>query len=309
MSTFSFLTKPRLPRNAFSLGGRQLAAVELRRRGTRFAIAGAAYEPIEPGLCTPSFDGRNIPRPEELAAAAFHTAEAAGLAGRQRWSVLLPEAAMRTLVVAFESVPATRAELAQIISWKTERMVGVPASDLRLAKQLVTAGGTPKFLVVAVRESVLAEYEALFGLLGWKVGLLAPRYVGEIAWLDWDATPGDKLLVGVREKNYTAAIVRGGELLLVRSLDPDPARFDDEVFRLASYYRDRIADGPEQAAISRVLLCGQIDGDRVSSTVGEALGIAPEIIHPVPDLLELDNPASFGPLAGAAGLATQAWGR
>jgi hypothetical protein len=286
-----------------------MAAVELRRRGNRFVLAGAAYEPLAPGLCTPAFDATNIPKPEELAAAAYRTIEAAGLNGRQRWSALVPEAAVRTLVVTFESVPATRAELNQIIAWKTERMVGVPASELRLAKQLVSVGATPKFLVIAVRATVLAEYEALFALLGWKVGLLAPRYLGEVAWFDWDTTPGDKLLVGARESTFTAAFVRDGELLLVRSIDGDPSRFDDEIFRLASYYRDRIAASPEQAAVTRVLACGQIDAERVSAVVADALGVAPEPMQPVPELLELENAASFGSLAAAAGLATQAWMR
>lgn len=308
MPMFSTLTEPRLPRNAFILDATEIAAVELRRRGNRFAVSAAAFDRLDEGLLTPSFDGTNIPAPDALATAVDEVTVAAGLAGRQRWSVLVPEAALRTVVVTFETLPATREELAQIIAWRTERVVGVPSSELKISRQLVSAGQAPKFLVVAARTTVLAEYKALFAKLGWKVGLLAPRYVGEAAWLDWDAAPGDKLLVSARDGEYTAAFVRDGELLMVRSLDPDPDRLEDEVFRLSLYYRDRVVESPEGAALTRVLTFGPVDGARVSAVVGEALGVAPSAIRAIPDLLEADAAASTsGTLAAVAGLATQAW--
>jgi hypothetical protein len=307
---FTALTRPRLPRNAFIIDSAEIAAAELRRRGSRFVLSGAAFNPLPPGLLSPSFEGQNIPKPEELAAAIDEVTVAAGLAGRQRWSVLLPEAAMKTVLVTFESVPGTREELSQIISWKAERLVGVPASELRLSRQLVPAGQTPRFLVAAARSAVVEEYERLFGILGWKVGLLAPRYVGEAAWLDWDGAPGDKLLIGARDGTCTAAFVRGGELLLVRSIDGDPARLEDEVYRLALYYRDRVVESPTGASLSRVVTFGDVDVDRVSSAVGEALGSHPAQLRPIPELLEAEGVAhSSRTLAAVAGLATQAWSR
>src|SRR5436309_3131299 len=92
MNPLTSLTKPHLPRNAFSIDGHEVSAVELRRRGGRFAVSGAAYEALPPGLCVPSFDGPNVPNPTALAAVMHRVTDAAGLAGRHRWSVLLPEA-------------------------------------------------------------------------------------------------------------------------------------------------------------------------------------------------------------------------
>src|SRR5262245_48984427 len=118
MSLLNRLTRPRLPRAAFVLDATELAAVELRRRGQRFSLAAAARTPLSPGLLTPTFTGKNVALPDELATAMDQTVRAAGLGRRQRWSVLLPEEAVRALVITLESVPSTRPELREMIEWK-----------------------------------------------------------------------------------------------------------------------------------------------------------------------------------------------
>src|SRR5215207_8580150 len=157
MSIISSLTLPRLPRACFVLEADEAAAVELRRRGNRFALAAAARMPLAEGLLAPSFDGRNIASTEELATAVYSTVDSAGLSRRQRWSVLLPEEAVKSLLLSFDSVPASR-------------------DEMRVTTQFVGSGKIPYVLAVAIRKSVAEEYEALLNMLGWRAGLLVPRY-------------------------------------------------------------------------------------------------------------------------------------
>jgi Tfp pilus assembly PilM family ATPase len=310
MTLFSSLTRPRVPRAAFLFDAAEVAAAEIGRGGASFSLAAGARTPLGAGLLTPSFDTTNIPDPVQLAAIVDETAQAAGLGKRQRWSVLLPEVAVKSLIVSIDTVPASRNELREMVDWKVERLVGVGASELRIARQFVEAGRSPRFLVVAARKDVLDEYESLFATLDWRVGLAVPRYVGETAWLDWDSSAGDKLVIGARGATCLAAFVRGGELLLVRTIDGAPDRLADEIYRLALFFRDRIAEVPEMATISRVFACGPVDADRAAAAVADALGASPEVLHPVPSLLETGTQAEVGPgLLAAAGLATQAWAR
>lgn len=282
--------------------------MELRRRGDRFALDAAARGAIPPGLLAPSFDDRNILDMSALAGSIDATVRSAGLGRRQRWSVLLPEAAVKSLVISFETTPTSRNELSEMLNWKVERMVGVPATELRISRQFVGVGGVPRFLAVAGRASVLDEYETLMETLGWQVGLLVPRYFGEAAWFDWDSGPGDKLLVGSRGAMLTAAVVRDGEMILVRSLDGDPARFADEIYRLALFYRDRVAESPEQAWVSKLLIHGTVDGARVAATVADAIGHEPTIFSPYPDAIDIDAESWLDPgLLAAAGMASQHW--
>jgi Tfp pilus assembly PilM family ATPase len=310
MTVFNRLTAPRLPRCAFVVDETELAAVELKRRGARFSLAAAARTPLEPGMLVPDFEKPNLVDPDALATAMDATVRAAGLSRRQRWSVLLPEAAVRPVVVTLETVPSTRDELREMVDWKVERMVGVPARELRISRQYVGAGHAPRFLVVAVRETVAVEYENLLRTLDWKAGLLVPRFVGEAAWLDWDPKPGDKLVVGSRGATCLASVVRSGHMLLVRSVNGDPERLHDEIYRVALFYRDRVAASPQSALVTSVLAYGGVDGERVSEAVADALGAKPALFEPVPNALDADGGAELdAAMLAAAGLATQAWAR
>lgn len=308
MNPLSVLSRPRLPRSAVALSGHEVAAVELRRRGSRFVATNVAYEALAPGLCVPSFEQTNIPNPEALAEALDRVVSTAGLAKRQRWSVILPESAVRTFTLSLESVPGSREELRQVLDWKTERLTGARAADLSIGRQFIAAGRTPRFLIVAARKSVLGEYERLFAALDWTVGLLVPRFVGETAWLNWDAAPGDKLVLGARENRWTAAFVRGRDVLLVRPIEGNDSDLEDEIYRLALYYRDRVAETPERATVTRLMTCGPLDGERLAEVIGSALGTAPAVVDVVPGMLEVDvPPGSLATVTAAAGLAAQAW--
>ncbi len=302
------LSRPRLPRCAFILDAAEVAAVELRQRRGAFDVAAAARSPIAPGLLTPSFDGQNIPLVHELATAIDATVKSAGLGRKQRWSVLLPEEAVKSFVISLETIPGTREELNEMIGWKVERMVGVSVRDLRVARQMVSAGDVPRFLVVASRLDVMAEYEQLIHLLDWSSGLIVPRFIGEAAWFDWDSRPGDKLLVGSRGATSIVAIVRQGELVLVRSVNADPERIQDEIYRVALFYRDRVASGAAGAHVSSILSTDQSASERVSDAVADALGTRPAIFDPIPSALAPNGGPGLDPvLLAAAGLATQAW--
>lgn len=94
----------------------------------------------------------------------------------------------------------------------------------------------------------------------------------------------------------------------MRSVDGDPGRVHNEIYRFALYYRDRIAESAERAVVSSALVYGPIDGGQVVEAISEALGAEPQLFNPVPGALAPGAEAEIGPavLAGA-GIATQAW--
>lgn len=309
MSLFWKFTHPRVPRNAFIIDADELAAVELQRSGGQFALLAASRSGVPEGALNPAFDQRNIVDQDVLAAAMQSVAESAGLGRKQRWSVLLPEGAVRMQTISLDAIPSSRSELKETVAWKVSRLVGAQPENLRVSFHLVTAGNSPKLLTVAVRIDVLAEYERLFKTLGWKVGLSAPRFVGEASWFEWEKGAGDKLVVAVRGSTCLAAFARDGELLLVRSIEGASDRLFDEIYRLSLYYRDRISPNPDQAAIASVLTLGPIGHEDIRSAVGDALGSAPQVVDIVPRFLQSSDPElqNMTAVLAAAGLATQAW--
>jgi hypothetical protein len=285
------------------------AVAELRRsRGGGVSLSTSAVGQLPPDVLTASFDSTNILDPRELVSLIRQTTEVAGLGNKRRWSVALPEGVARSFVVGVESKPANRKELIEIIGWKVERAIAVPPSELRIShERLSPAPDEERYLVTVAHQTVLAEYESLFSLLKWDTGLILPRHLGEAQWLLWDRSAGDKLLVSSNLGGFTAVVVQNNELTLIRATACEPDTLLDELFRIARYYRDRLASG-EQPGLSRALVLGGIDPDDALAVITDATGSRPDLIDPSDLGFELrGEPVRFDQLAGAAGLASLAW--
>ncbi len=298
---------PRVPNLGAGFIDDNFAVVDLRRKRGSFAIAASAATKLPATLMQPSFDDLNLRLPGELVAAIRQTIEAAGLANKKRWSVALPDGVARTLVVHLESKPANRKELEAVLAWKIERVIGHPASHLRLSRQrLSPVAGQERYLISAAREEVIGEYESLFENLGWQVGLFLPRHLGEMQWLMWDAAAGDKLLVSGNRSGFSAVITRNREPILARSYVCEPEARLDELHRLAVYYRDKLAGA--NAQLEALLALGGIPPGEAQAVISDAIEMRPRLLHPSQFGFELAGEAiSFDQLAGAAGLATLGW--
>jgi hypothetical protein len=305
-----YFVAPPTPNVAAGFVDDNFAVVDVRRGRRGFSLAASAVTQLPVGLITPSFESLNIQDAAELAGVITQTAEAAGLSNRKRWSVAVPDATARTLVVALETKPANARELNEVLEWKLERLVTVPPAELRTSRQkLHSVGGEDHYLITVARNEVLSQYESVFADLGWKTGLILPRHMGEAQWLMWDDSVGDKMLVTANQSGFTSLIVRNGEPALVRTFVCERDSIPDELHRFALYYRDRLGNGGGAAnALSRMLVLGGIDLAEARRAVADALESEPRTIDPAEFGIDLKGePIRFDHLAGAAGLATIAW--
>ena len=304
-----YLLSPPAPNTAAGFIDDSFAVVDLRRSRHGFSLASSAVTQLPGGLVTPSFDSDNIEDPQELAEIILQTAEAAGLSNKKRWAVALPEGVARTLVVVLESKPDSRRELDEVISWKIERIITTPPTDLRISRQRMSRiAGQERYLVTVARDDVISQYESVFYALGWNTGLLLPRHLGEAQWLLWDDTPGDKLLVSANRSGFTSVITRNGEPVLVRPYTCEPESRTDELHRFALYYRDRLAGTGEHVHLEGMLVIGSINPIEAQQAVSDALDSQPRLLDPTQFGIDLAGEAiDFDQLAGAAGLATLTW--
>ncbi|HEV3468723.1 MAG TPA: hypothetical protein VG148_05340 [Pyrinomonadaceae bacterium] len=320
MNLLSRLIAPRLPPAAVGLSGEGVGVVQLERRRDAFAVRRAGYLPLREGLVRPSFDEPNVEEPAELASALAELAETTGLGKRRRWSAALPEAATRTSILTMETAPASRHEGEEMLRWKTERALGAPPDELRVSRERLPADaqGRSRYLVTAVRLSVLDEYESVFGSLGWQAGLILPRHMGEAWWLMRDAgrAGDDALLVSGHRDGFTAVILRAGQPLYVRAVLCDPEDRADELYRFLLFYRDRHAapeaagaPGPPPETIGRLLVAGAgVSEDEAAAIVEETLSVPPRPVRAGDVRLSFPEAGiDFEQIAAPAGLAALAW--
>jgi hypothetical protein len=308
------LIDPWYPATALGLEKGIAAMVQLEGgRKNVFSLRRAASITLAESLISPSFDQPNIADLAELAEALTELATTAGLLRQRKWSVTLPEATSRTLILTRESHAGSKSELDDVLKWKMERGFGSPLEELSISNESLPpdSQGRARYLAVAVRLSVLAEYESVFAALGWRSGLVLPRHLGEARWLIRDGEGGDSLLVTSHEDGFTAAVFRGRQPLILRSVLCEPAEREDEFYRLLLFYRDRRGAAGEAGArsLSRLLVIGAgFAHDRVSEIANETLGGHVRVLTAKDVGLQL--PAadlSFDFIAAPAGLATMHW--
>jgi len=173
--------------------------------------------------------------------------------------------------------------------------------------EVLDAQRQARYLVNAIRQDVLAEYESLFHALRWHAGLILPRHAGEEQWLR-NGTRGDGLLFTAHEEGFTAVLMRGDRPLAVRSVICEPAECDDELHRILLFYRDR-AGAQVETAVDRLLVIGEhLDKRRVADIAQEALGVSLKPLNAADvGLLVPTDSLNFDAIAAPAGLARLAW--
>lgn len=303
------LTAPGWPRTALSVSETHLALTTLRKRGGELEPSNLGVLRLPTGLVRAHFSEPNITSEAELLEKLRETMAQAGHRRLRRVAVALPAGSARSLVFALENVPAARRELAQMIDWKVERSLGARVSELRINHQrLSDFNGRSQWLVTAVHEQVLAQYERVFRALGWQPGLILPQTLGAAQWLMRAAWPDDQALVSLRDDGFDAVIVRGAEPILVREVNCAPEEREDEFFRLLVFYRDRLAPEAGQTNLARLLTLGSVyEQRRFREVLTAALENAAVLLDPPQIGLRIEPNAPFKEFAAAAGLATLAW--
>jgi hypothetical protein len=311
---FAKLVNPWYPANALGLERDVAAAVRLERSRGVYSLGRAAVLPLPEALIAPGFDEPNVSNPHELAVALTELVTSAGLMRQRRWSVALPELAGRTLILTLESHPGSAAELEEFLAWKLERSFGAPVEELTLSRDALPSdpSGKERYLVCAIRTAVLQEYENVFAMLKWRVGLILPRQVGESRWLVGSNFRGDSLLISPCGEGFTAVILRDGRPLIIRAIACSADERDDELYRLLLFYRDRHApetEGVPAGRLARLLILGQgFVKDQISTIVNDTLGGNLRSLGAADVGLQLPSrEISFDTIAAPAGLATLAY--
>ena len=307
------IVEPWYPANALGLEENLASVVQLERvKGGLCRLKRAATAQIDRALLRPSFDEPNIQNGAQLAAVLNDLAIGAGLLRQKRWSLTLPEATAKTLVLTMESQVQSNAELQEVLQWKVERGFGAPVEELSISRERLQrdAQGRDRYLVVAVRKAILAEYEAVLQSLGWRVGLILPRHLGEAQWLMRNGVTGDSLLLSGSSQGFTGVIFRDKHPLIVRTVTCTEDEFEDEFYRFLLFYRDRSA--PEVGdghGLLRLMVIGEgITKERAGEIVNETTGGDLRPLEAQDLGLQLPSREfSFDSIAAPAGLATLSW--
>ena len=225
------------------------------------------------GALVPSPNKANLTNNAAVRQAITEVCELVGNSGG-RLGVLLPDVAVRVALLQFETLPDDHREAETLVRWKMREYLPYAPEEARLTFQVVgTQPGQLEILAVAVRGSVLAEYEAaLQGINRGGPALVLPATVALLPLLPEDA--GGQLLLHLCPGALTAVVMDSNRIRYwrTRPLAGDAASNAEEVGREAARVLATCQDNLS-VHVENVWYCARPLADpEVESALAAALG-------------------------------------
>jgi type IV pilus assembly protein PilM len=133
-------------------------------------------------------------------------------------TLVVPDAAVRVLLLDFDELPAKAAEALPVVRFRLKKLLPFDADDAAVSYQVMaTAKESIQVMAVAMPHEVLADYESVVREAGFEPGAVLPSTLAALAGLDEGEMP--RLVVNAGRDGVTTAIVKGGVLLLHRTVD------------------------------------------------------------------------------------------
>ena len=209
-------------------GTRPRVACEITAQGVvagQSAVAGAplaevARAELAAGAVAPSLKPGNVVDRIAVIAAIARAVEGVGLRPNSRngdITLIVPDAAVRVLLLDFDALSNKLTEALPIVRFRLKKLLPFDADDAMVTFQIMSNSKSGvRVLAAAVPRDVLNEYESAVREAGFEPGCVLPSTLAALSGLEDEST---SLLVNANSLGVTTAIVRGGILLLHRSVD------------------------------------------------------------------------------------------
>lgn len=192
--------------------------IAARADGKRAALETSTARRLPEGVVSPSLTGPNVRDGAALRGAI--TAALGALSGGSRDVIaILPDAAIRVLLLDFESLPSKPRECEAIIRFRLKKSLPFDVEQAALSWDVRSGNGhgagVQMVAAVAPRD-VVNEYEAAFRDAGYSPGVLLPSSLAALGLVKGERPT---LMLRVDPLNITVAAVERQELRLMRTLD------------------------------------------------------------------------------------------
>jgi type IV pilus assembly protein PilM len=218
----------------------------------------------------PGLSGTNVLEPGALREALSGALGALGGGARDVVAVL-PDAAVRVLLIEFEDLPQSADAAAQVIRFRVKKSLPFDVEHAALSYHAQRNHSAVRVVAALSPRAVIEEYEAAFRAAGYEPGVVMPSI---LATLGLVSAERPALVVKVDPSTTSVALVDRGEMLLVRTLD-HPHRAEvharellDSIYPSMVFFEDN-----HQGKVEQILLAGMSDLDGLSEALQSETGV------------------------------------
>jgi type IV pilus assembly protein PilM len=210
--------------------------------------AAMSFAPLQAGIVRPGLGAVNFTDQPRVVAALRQALDE--VASREKeLTLVVPDAAVRVLVMDFDALPANPQEALPIVRFRLRKLMPFEVDDAAVSYQAMRQKQEQTHVLVAVMPSaVRAEYESAVREAGYEPGVVLSSTLAALAAL----TTSDAALVMNRNGlSLTTAITSGDELLLHRTLELPASEelHHEELAQTVSvaraYFEDTLNASPE----------------------------------------------------------------
>jgi type IV pilus assembly protein PilM len=238
---------------------------------------------LREGAVVPSLNGTNVQDPSALRTAISSALTVVGGKSKDVIAVL-PDAAIRVLLLDFESLPAKPQEQQAVVRFRLKKSLPFDVEQAALSYVVQRNNGNIQTVVAVSPREVVAEYEAAFRDAGYLPGVVLPSSMAALGLLQGDRPT---LLLKVDTLNITVAAAVGTELRLVRTLD-NPQGENVHAMELAEtvlpsivFFEDTFGARIEQIYLSGVPSISEIGPMLHQHTGAQVEELTPDVSSPL----------------------------
>jgi type IV pilus assembly protein PilM len=262
---------PPRPRLACEITAESVIAARASEHGG--AVDQHAVRLLPTGSVLPSLKDTNVLEPAALANAVADALQTVG--GRSRdVTAILPDAAIRTVLLDFDSLPADHKDAAGVVRFRMRKSLPFDVDKARLSFHVARTVGQVRVVAAVALASVVEEYEAAIREAGYAPGVVLPSTLASLSAVESDRPT---LVVKVDPAAVTVAIVDQDDLRLVRTLENsrgrkiDGQQLADDVYPSVVFFQDTFS-----SKIERVLVGGVDSLHEVAPALEQVTGSAVE---------------------------------
>jgi len=129
---------------------------------------------------------------------------------------VLPDAAVRVMLLDFETLPPNRAEAESVVRFRLKKSLPFDLDKAKISYHAQAAVSGLKVVAAVALASVVEDYESVFREAGYSPGIVLPSMLAALGAADADRPT---LVVKVDARTTSIAILDKNQLLLFRTLE------------------------------------------------------------------------------------------
>jgi type IV pilus assembly protein PilM len=202
------------PKLACEISADRVLAGRVSENGGHSLEACASSE-LAPGSVVPDLIETNLRQPDAVYETVRDTLTTVG--GRSHDVIaVLPDAAVRVVLLDFETLPAKREEVEAVVRFRLKKSLPFDVDKAKVSYHVQPSTGGVRVIAAVALANVVEDYEAAFRQAGYEPGVVMPSMLAALGAAD---APKPALVIKVDARTTSIAILDREQLLLFRTLE------------------------------------------------------------------------------------------